>query len=90
MGILGQIDIELQKDLLDFIKAQEQKPYPHVLRDSLLAMALREIIDGNARISGWAKNDSKRPFILNSLSGKTRRLKKVIMKAVKGANADVR
>lgn len=60
MGILGQIDIELQKDLLDFVKAQEEKPYPHVLRDSLLAMALREIIDGNARISGWAKNDSKK------------------------------
>lgn len=59
MGILGQIDLELQKDLIEFVKEQEAKPYPHVLRDSLLTMALEEIISGNARISGYAKNDAK-------------------------------
>lgn len=31
MGLLGQIDIELQKDLLNFVKEQEEKPYPHRL-----------------------------------------------------------
>jgi hypothetical protein len=59
MGILGQIDMELQKDLIEFVKEQEAKPYPHVLGDSLITMALKEIINGNARMSGCAKNDAK-------------------------------
>ncbi len=59
MGILGQIDMELQKDLIEFIKQQDAKPYPHVLGDSLIVMVLKEIINGNARMSGGAKNDAK-------------------------------
>lgn len=46
MGLLSQIDMELQKDLVDFIKAQEEKPYPHTLGDSLLAETLKDIKEG--------------------------------------------
>lgn len=59
MGLFGMIDAELQKDLIAFVKEQEDKPYPHVLRDSILTMLLKEIIKGNARISGYAKNDNR-------------------------------
>lgn len=59
MGLLGAIDAELQKDLIAFIKEQEDKPYPHVLRDSILTMLLKEVVNGNARISGYAKNDNR-------------------------------
>lgn len=64
MSLLGMIDAELQKDLIDFIKAQEEKPYPHVLGDSLIASILRDIIDGNARLSGCATNhETKRMYL---------------------------
>lgn len=59
MGILGQIDMELQKDLIEFIRKQEEKPYPHILGESLMADVLKEIISGHARMSGCAKNDAK-------------------------------
>ena len=59
MGLLSQIDAELQKDLINFIKEQEAKPYPHVLGNAIIKMALEEIIKGNARMSGCAKNDAK-------------------------------
>lgn len=64
MGLLGMIDAELQKDLIDFIKEQEAKPYPHVLGDALITHLLREIINGNARMSGCAKNDSKKTMYI--------------------------
>ena len=52
MGLLEQIDMELQKDLLNFVKEQEEKPYPHRLGDALLTDILKDIIKGDARISG--------------------------------------
>ena len=64
MGLFGMIDAELQKDLIDFIRQQEEKPYPHVLGDSLLANILKEIVNGNARISGCAKNDAKKTMYI--------------------------
>lgn len=64
MGLLGTIDAELQKDLIDFIRQQEEKPYPHVLGDSLLAEILKEIVNGNARMSGCAKNDAKKTMYI--------------------------
>lgn len=59
MGLLGMIDAELQKDLISFIKEQDAMPYPHVLGDAMIKMVLEEIIKGNARMSGCAKNDAK-------------------------------
>ena len=64
MGLLGMIDAELQKDLIAFIKEQEAKPYPHVLGDSLITHLLREIINGNARMSGCAKNEKKKTMYI--------------------------
>ena len=54
--MLIDIDIELQKDLLDFIKkreSEENQPFGKVL----VATLLRKLIDGDCRITGCAKND---------------------------------
>lgn len=64
MGLLSQIDMELQKDLVDFIKAQESKPYPHVLGDDLIASILKDIIGGDARLSGCATNHGTKRMYL--------------------------
>lgn len=64
MGLLEQIDIELQKDLLNFVKEQEEKPYPHRLGDEILADILKEIISGNARLSGSVTNHAKKKMYL--------------------------
>ena len=64
MGLLSQIDMELQKDLIAFIKAQEEKPYPHVLGDDLMASIMKNIIAGDARLSGCATNhETKRMYL---------------------------
>ena len=60
MGILAAIDAELQKDLINFIREQEAKPYPHTLGDAMIVELLKEILNGNARMSGCAKNDAKK------------------------------
>ena len=64
MGLLSQIDMELQKDLVDFIKSQDEKPYPHTLGDSLLAEILKDIIKGDARLSGCATNHKTKRMYL--------------------------
>ena len=56
MGLLGQIDVALQKELIDFIKSQKEKPWPHTLGDTLLTEILKNIIKGDARISGCVTN----------------------------------
>ena len=64
MGLLGQIDMELQKDLLNFVKAQEEKPWPHTLGDELLTTILKDIIKGDARISWIVTNHKKKRMYL--------------------------
>ena len=64
MGLLSMIDMELQKDLVNFIKAQEEKPYPHVLGDVLIASILKSIISGDARLSGCATNHGTKRMYL--------------------------
>lgn len=64
MGLLAAIDAELQKDLMDFIKAQEEKPYPHTLGEALIKELLKDILKGNARMSGCAKNDAKKTMYI--------------------------
>lgn len=64
MGLLGQIDMELQKDLIDFVKAQKEKPYPHMLGESLLATILEDIIKGDARISGCVTDHKNKRMYL--------------------------
>ena len=64
MGFFERIDMELQKDLVDFVKAQEEKPWPHTLGDAILAEILKDIIKGDARISGSATNHKKKRMYL--------------------------
>jgi len=64
MGLLEQIDMELQKDLLNFVKEQEEKPYPHRLGDAILVEILKDIIKGDARISGSVTNHEKKRMYL--------------------------
>ena len=64
MGFFEQIDLELQKDLVDFVKAQEEKPYPHTLGDAILNEILKDIIKGDARISGSVTNHKKKRMYL--------------------------
>ncbi len=64
MGLLSQIDMALQKDLVDFIKAQEEKPWPHTLGDALLVEILNDIVKGDARLSGCATNHEKKRMYL--------------------------
>ena len=54
--MLTDIDIELQTELLDFIKKRESEknqPFGKVL----VATILRKLIDGDCMITGCAKND---------------------------------
>lgn len=60
MGLLGNIDLALQEDLMNFVKAQEEKPWPHTLGDALLKSCIEDICKGNARISGYVTNQSKK------------------------------
>lgn len=64
MGLLEQIDMELQKDLVNFVKAQEERPFPHVLGDVILVEILKDIIKGDARISGCVTNHKKKRMYL--------------------------
>ena len=64
MGFFEQIDLELQKDLVDFVKAQEEKPWPHTLGDAILNEILKDIIKGDARISGSVTNHKKKRMYL--------------------------
>ncbi|MBR4576782.1 MAG: hypothetical protein IKO25_06215 [Clostridia bacterium] len=64
MGLLAQIDAELQKDLIDFVKAQEADTSPHTLGEALVKEILKDIINGNARISGCVTNHAKKRMYL--------------------------
>ena len=64
MGLLSQIDMELQKDLISFVKSQEEKPYPHMLGDAILVEILKDIIKGDARISGCVTNHKTKRMYL--------------------------
>ena len=64
MGFLEQIDMELQKALINFVKAQKEKPYPHTLGESILTTILEDIIKGDARISGCVKDHKEKRMYL--------------------------
>lgn len=64
MGFFEQLDMELQKDLLNFVKTQKEKPYQHILGESLLTTILEDIIKGNARISGSVTDHKEKRMYL--------------------------
>ena len=49
-------DVELRKDLLDFIKKRESEPNQQFGK-VFVATLLRKLIDGDCKITGCAKND---------------------------------
>lgn len=43
--------------LLEFVKAQQEKPYPHKLKDLIKEIAIEALIYDKAEITGYCKND---------------------------------
>lgn len=64
MSFFGQLDRELQKDIIDFVEKQEAQKGKQVLRDAISAAILRHIIDGECRITGIVTDhDKKKMFV---------------------------
>lgn len=61
MGILEQIDAELQKDLLNFVKEQDEKSKNGklVFGDYLLKELLKDLISGKCKITGTVTDHGK-------------------------------
>lgn len=61
MGILEQIDVELQKDLLNFVKDQDEKSKNGevVFGDYLLNELLKDLISGKCKITGTVTDHRK-------------------------------
>lgn len=61
MGILSQIDAELQKDLLNFVKEQDEKSKNGkvVFGDYLLNDLLKMLISGKCKITGTLTDHGK-------------------------------
>lgn len=59
MGFFAQLDAELQKDLVDFVKAQEANT-DHTVGEFLLTECVKSIVKGDARISGCVTNHEKK------------------------------
>lgn len=51
-------DDELDKELLDFVCHQEAEPRPHKLRDVIKRIAVEALINNEADITGYCKNDA--------------------------------
>lgn len=59
MGLFADLDAELQKDLLDFVREREEQPWPRKFGDSLLTDVIKDIIKGPCSITGWARKGNK-------------------------------
>lgn len=61
MGILAQIDAELQKDLLNFVKEQDEKSKNGkvIFGDYLLNDLLKMLISGECKITGTLTDNKK-------------------------------
>lgn len=52
MSFLGQIDIETQKELLEFVKKEQENKNPKPFKYSLIAEIFKQILDGEREITG--------------------------------------
>lgn len=61
MGILEQLDMELQKDLLNFVKVQDEKAQNGkvIFGDYLLNDLLKMLISGKCKITGTITDPKK-------------------------------
>ena len=61
MGLLSQIDVELHRDLLNFVKEQDEKTKTEkvVFGDYLLNKLLKDLISGKCKITGIVTDHEK-------------------------------
>lgn len=64
MSFFGQLDRELQKDIIDFVAKQEAQEGKQVLGDAISAAILRHIIDGECRITGSVTDHGKKKMFV--------------------------
>ena len=64
MSFFGQLDRELQNDIINFVKKQEAQERKQVFRDALSAAILRHIIDGECRITGCITDHKKKKMFV--------------------------
>lgn len=64
MNFFEQLDLALQKDIIDFVKTQEAQEGNRVLRDVISAAILRDIIDGECRITGSVTDHKKKKMFV--------------------------
>ncbi len=56
MSFIGQIDAEMQKELLEFVKSEEDNKNPKPLKYGLVAEIFKQILHGEREITGLATN----------------------------------
>ena len=49
---------EYYEKLLQFVDAQKRKPYPHVVKDLIKQVAIEALINDEADVTGYCKNDA--------------------------------
>lgn len=54
--MLSQIDAELQKELLDFVRDSESDKTPRPLKAYLIAELIKQLVNGDREITGLATN----------------------------------
>ena len=64
MSFFGQLDRELQNDIINFVKKQEAQEGKQVLRDAISVNILRHIIDGECRITGCVTDNGKKKMFV--------------------------
>lgn len=64
MSFFGQLDRELQKDIIDFVEKQEAQKGKQMLRDAISANILRHIIGGECRITGCVTDHKKKKMFV--------------------------
>lgn len=46
-----------QEKLLQFVETQNNKPYPHVVKDLIKQVAIEALLNDKAEVTGYCKND---------------------------------
>ena len=63
MGIMERIDMELQKDLLDFVKAEKERS-GKTLGESLTVDILEKLIGGDCKMTGCCTDHEKKKMFI--------------------------
>ena len=63
MGFFEKLDMQLQKDLIDFVKAEEERR-GKTLADCISCDILQKIISGDCKITGCATDHGKKKMFV--------------------------